>query len=696
MLSLFGQTVCTGSIQDSLQTPVSFANVYVRAQDNNIVLATLSDEQGNYTLTMTKQGYYTLFFAALGYHTQSYDFTVTDSLHTITKTITLKVEPLMLKTVDIKLTRPIEIKGDTIIYNVADFTYGTEVVLEDLLKNLPGFRIEDNGIIRIGHRTITKVLVEGDDILGSGYTILTQGLRADAIDKVEVIHNYSENRLLKRYKKESESVINIRLKKTFLSNWFGNADIGGDVLLFKNYLAKGNIMKIGDKLKSVGFANLNNVGTKAIADVENIIRSENYEITKMQGRYAQNLLYFEGERPDLKDKRSLLNNEKMVAASVIYHPTKSMKIQNVGILDSDVLSYHNNYTIENILKDDHFKNITETLRKLNTKFGFGKLDWNWDISPNVIVDYSLRYAHTNQNGRGDLIFNNDSSVQTFNSTKQRWDQRLCLTNNINETDVILVKGIWNQEVYPQYKYSDQFVYTALFPAITADALQQASSMKTTFWGGELHHLHTMDNGGIIETEGGYQRQQDRLLSEFSLFSRDTLCYVPDSMQNNLEYITNDLYLGTKLQLPISKSASINAGLYLHQINNQKLSDTNLSQTTYYLNPIVSFVWRPKDSRKHYIGGDASYTTKPTTIVDIYDRYVETTERIFSKGAGAFNQLKYLSASFYYNYHSVQRLSYNINGTYVKNYDFYSSNSYCLLYTSPSPRDRTRSRMPSSA
>ena len=29
-------------------------------------------------------------------------------------------------------------------------------------------------------------------------------------------------------------------------------------------------------------------------------------------------------------------------------------------------------------------------------------------------------------------------------------------------------------------------------------------------------------------------------------------------------------------------------------------------------------------------------------------------------------------------------------------DFISNNKFCLLYTSPSPRDRTRSRMPSSA
>ena len=38
----------------------------------------------------------------------------------------------------------------------------------------------------------------------------------------------------------------------------------------------------------------------------------------------------------------------------------------------------------------------------------------------------------------------------------------------------------------------------------------------------------------------------------------------------------------------------------------------------------------------------------------------------------------------------------IGGDYDKYEGFFISPTVCLLYTSPSPRDRTRSRMPSSA
>ena len=39
---------------------------------------------------------------------------------------------------------------------------------------------------------------------------------------------------------------------------------------------------------------------------------------------------------------------------------------------------------------------------------------------------------------------------------------------------------------------------------------------------------------------------------------------------------------------------------------------------------------------------------------------------------------------------------NLNANYSKDFTYKLNITVCLLYTSPSPRDRTRSRMPSSA
>ena len=52
----------------------------------------------------------------------------------------------------------------------------------------------------------------------------------------------------------------------------------------------------------------------------------------------------------------------------------------------------------------------------------------------------------------------------------------------------------------------------------------------------------------------------------------------------------------------------------------------------------------------------------------------------------------LSRKKYYNY-NIKFMSIN---EFIDKYTFSYDNKTCLLYTSPSPRDRTRSRMPSSA
>ena len=63
----------------------------------------------------------------------------------------------------------------------------------------------------------------------------------------------------------------------------------------------------------------------------------------------------------------------------------------------------------------------------------------------------------------------------------------------------------------------------------------------------------------------------------------------------------------------------------------------------------------------------------------------------------FSSLGYVQFVSLYQYSSIQQ-SFTITqlGAYTLSFYYCARSGYCLLYTSPSPRDRTRSRMPSSA
>ena len=69
----------------------------------------------------------------------------------------------------------ISIKKDTISFKTKYFLKGDEVVVEDLLKSIPGLNIDAEGTIKIGNQEIEKLMIDGDDFFNKGYKIISKG-----------------------------------------------------------------------------------------------------------------------------------------------------------------------------------------------------------------------------------------------------------------------------------------------------------------------------------------------------------------------------------------------------------------------------------------------------------------------------------------------------------------------------------------
>jgi len=54
---------------------------------------------------------------------------------------------------------PVTISGDTLVYNADSFNTGRERKLEDVLKNLPGVEINDDGQLEVECKVVTKFMV---------------------------------------------------------------------------------------------------------------------------------------------------------------------------------------------------------------------------------------------------------------------------------------------------------------------------------------------------------------------------------------------------------------------------------------------------------------------------------------------------------------------------------------------------------
>ncbi|PKR80572.1 hypothetical protein CW751_09365 [Brumimicrobium salinarum] len=121
---------------------------------------------------------------------------------------------------------PIYFRGDTLVYVADSFATKENAMVEDLIKNLPGLEVDDDGNVSSQGRKVTKVLVDGDEFFGSDPTIATRNLAADGVDKVEVYE--TEDETSGGNTEEKIQVLDVRLKDDAKQGYFGKiAGSGG-------------------------------------------------------------------------------------------------------------------------------------------------------------------------------------------------------------------------------------------------------------------------------------------------------------------------------------------------------------------------------------------------------------------------------------------------------------------------------------
>ena len=219
------QNSIQGFVKDSISgEPIQNANILLRSSDGILIDFTHTNSRGFYKKTLSK-GYNTISVevSIISHQNKSklLDFS-SDKKKGYTLNFFLKERVGELEEVYIEgEKRSISVKQDTTVYNIEKFKDGSERVVEDILKKLPGIKVEENGTIRFKGKTVTRVLLDNDNIFDSNYSIGTKNIGSDIIEGIEAIEDYNDNALLKGVKSSQDVAINLKLKK-------GKADISGN------------------------------------------------------------------------------------------------------------------------------------------------------------------------------------------------------------------------------------------------------------------------------------------------------------------------------------------------------------------------------------------------------------------------------------------------------------------------------------
>lgn len=252
-----------GMVKDSLQNPLDMANVMAVNQEGQALDGFgITSPEGKFQFSIKANSTYTVRVSFLGFTTKEIPLTTT--AQDVNLDVVLYEAAESLDEVEVVYEIPVSIKGDTIIYNTDSFVTGTEKKLEDVLSRLPGVEVNDDGEIEVEGKTVTKVMVEGEDFFDGDSKLAAKNIPANALDKIEVLRNFSEVSQLKGVTNNQDNVaINLKLKAGKKKFWFG--EITGGAGPDGRYTANPKLFYYSPDFSLNLLTNLNNVGEVAFS-----------------------------------------------------------------------------------------------------------------------------------------------------------------------------------------------------------------------------------------------------------------------------------------------------------------------------------------------------------------------------------------------------------------------------------------------
>ncbi|MFI5451183.1 outer membrane beta-barrel protein [Pedobacter sp. UC225_61] len=213
----------------------------LNAKDSTLFKYTRASATGSFTINSMKKGNFILLLTYPDYADFVSNFTLDSVKKEIDfKQINMKTKARLLNEVIIKgQAAAIKIKGDTTEFNAGSYTIQPNDKVEDLLKKFPGMQVDKDGKITAQGKTVSKVLVDGEEFFGDDPTLVTKNLRADMVDKVQLFEKSSDQAAFTGVDDgQKTTTLNIKLKEDKKSGYFGKVDAG----IATNDLYQGQVM----------------------------------------------------------------------------------------------------------------------------------------------------------------------------------------------------------------------------------------------------------------------------------------------------------------------------------------------------------------------------------------------------------------------------------------------------------------------
>jgi hypothetical protein len=648
------QPIIRGTVKDSTGAPVANATLTLEFGQNNTseLLFSLSNAGGMFSFELPHPApqQAVLKTAALGYTASTRKL----DLHSDTNLlITLRKSAVVLEPARVVAKNFIRVKGDTTTININAFSNKNETSVEALVKKLPGFDVDPQGNMKFNGRPIERVLLDGDDLFGNDFKLLTKNLSPDALDKVQVVDNYNDKQLLSGLGKSGKQVLNLKLKNTKSINKSANLTLGGGLPKgwFDNRV---NALALSPKFKLVALGNMNNTGTNPFSFVEGERQEhlrppgagDDIETQRNLPVTGVNELFYRG----IDLKRNNFNNAKIGSVNFLIKASKKAELKGKAYIIGDRNSQQQLNQIQYTASSTPLE-VTESNQLKKRQFYQGySFTANYRPRQKIQLSYAGNYETSDTRFSSSLVLQNKFLQPALQTRQFYFEQRAGYIQRFNNEKALVAELVYASQRLPQTLTVDAASYTQLLglSAGTGTLLQQQSAFPLRQWLSSVKFLgkHKNDDYSI---GAGYNRFSRDYVTTLSAIQQNGAVENTGAAFNNNYKIYNNRFFAeavySKSRKHISFSANTVWNAEILSIDNPQNNNLLLKERFSYFQHRLNLGYKTNTWGKFSL--QYIYKNKLPLFTDLMPGMRLSTYRSFDKGTAVFERLDDHSISVNY-------------------------------------------------
>jgi len=319
LVHINAQYTIRGTVVDAANDePIEFATLQLLLNSNRTFVGYGStDPQGAFTIRTDRTEMLRIVVSSIGYKTVEQEVKAGDILN-----IKLEQDPFVLEEVVVRPGR-IWNRSDTVNYDVSRFLSASDRTLKDVLGKFPGIDVDERGKISYQGKDISNFYIEGMDPVGGRYNQITNNLRAEAVETVQVLENHQSIKMLEDLVASEDIAINLKLKAEFQAVWMFSleAGIGTSPLL---WYSVDNAIRLSRTNQSIFSYKGNNTGVDYTTESGAMsIRRNSF----MDPPSAVSFLSIPSITAPLKKERLLFNDVHSFSANRMYKLNETTKMR---------------------------------------------------------------------------------------------------------------------------------------------------------------------------------------------------------------------------------------------------------------------------------------------------------------------------------------------------------------------------------